>query len=76
MKKIIYILLMMILALSSCTKDLFDKQPLDIISDVVVWSDPTLIDAYLTQCYDELGFINDMAYREKNVAYSRGPIWF
>jgi len=76
MKKIIYILLMMILALSSCTKDLLDKQPLDIISDVVVWSDPTLIDAYLTQCYDEMGFINDMAYREKDVAYSKGPSWF
>lgn len=62
MKNILYILLMMTYALSSCNKDVLDKKPLDIISDAVVWSDPALIDAYLTQCYGDMRFINDMQY--------------
>lgn len=64
MKKIVYIVLFLIGLLSSCTKDVLDKNPLNIISDAVVWSDPILIDAYLTECYDEMGFINDIAYNE------------
>ncbi|MFO7853477.1 MAG: RagB/SusD family nutrient uptake outer membrane protein [Bacteroidota bacterium] len=73
MKKIIYIFLLVIIALSSCTKEVLEKKPLDIISDAVVWNDPVLIDAYLTQCYAEMGFINDMAYGGSPWA---GPAWF
>lgn len=69
MKKIIYIFSITILALSSCNKEVLNKQPLNIISDAVVWSDPALIDAYLDQCYSEMGFIGDMAY-------SGDPTWF
>lgn len=42
--------------LCSCTESFLDKQPLDIISDAVVWNDEALIDAYLTQCYAEMYF--------------------
>jgi len=70
MKKVINIFLMMtLMVLSSCNKEVLDKNPLDIISDDVVWNDPILIDAYLTQCYSEMGFINDMAY-------GSGTSWF
>jgi len=61
MKKIIAILPILLLLFSSCEKVL-DKQPLDIISDAVVWSDPVLIDAYLNQCYAEMGFYHEMPY--------------
>lgn len=36
---------------SSCENDLLDKQPLDIISDKSLWSDPALIEAYISQQY-------------------------
>lgn len=62
MKKIIYGLMVMILSLTSCTDDVLDKQPLDMISDAVVWNDPALIDAYLANVYNEMGFIMEMDY--------------
>ena len=62
MKKTSYIFLLVTLSLTACNDDVLEKIPLNIISDEFVWSDPALIDAYLTQCYDEIGFINDIAY--------------
>lgn len=55
MKKIIiFFLSATLFSLISCQKDVLDKLPLDIISDGVVWSDPALIDAYLTQTYAQM----------------------
>lgn len=51
MKKTIYICLILTLAAGACNKNVLDKAPLDIISDNVVWSDPALVDAFLTECY-------------------------
>jgi hypothetical protein len=51
MKKIFNIFLVGALTLTACNEDVLDKQPLDIISDNVVWTDPSLVDAYLTQAY-------------------------
>ncbi len=63
MKNIAYIFLLMLAnALSSCNKDVLEKEPLNIISDAVVWNDPVLINAYLAQCYSEMGFINDIEF--------------
>lgn len=53
MKIVIQILLIAFIVNASCKKDVLDKVPLDIISDDVVWKDPALVDAYLTQCYAE-----------------------
>jgi len=39
-------------AMISC--DILDKKPLDMISDDVVWDDPTLVDAYMTAQYAEM----------------------
>mgnify|MGYP006290384143 CR=1 FL=1 len=54
MKKYINIFLICILFFTSCEKDILDREPLDIISDAIVWSDPLLIDAYLTEIYAEM----------------------
>ncbi len=61
MKKIIAYLPILLLLFSSC-EDVLEKQPLDIISDAVVWSDPVLINAYLNECYAEMGFYHEMPY--------------
>lgn len=54
MKNILYLFIFVLMFMSSCKKDVLDKKPLDIISDNVVWSDPALIDAYLTQLYAQV----------------------
>lgn len=41
------------MVLSSCSENVLDKVPLDIISDNTVWNDASLADAYLTECYAE-----------------------
>jgi starch-binding outer membrane protein, SusD/RagB family len=51
MKKIIYLLLVVLLAFTACQDEILDKQPLDLITDVTVWNDPVLIDAFLTMQY-------------------------
>lgn len=38
----------------SCVNDVLDKQPLDIISEAVVWDDPNLVDAYLINKYENM----------------------
>lgn len=63
MKKILYILItaLTIITTSTSCEDVLDKKPLNIISDAVVWSDETLIDAYLTEIYGEMVFfVNDL----------------
>ena len=50
MKKIIC-LFIVALVVTSC-EDVLDKQPLDMITDAVVWNDPVLIDAFLTMQYN------------------------
>jgi len=53
-KKAIHIFIISVLMLTSCKKDVLDKVPLDIVSDAVLWGDPILVDAYLTQIYAEM----------------------
>jgi len=65
MKNIIKVLIsFLVIATISCTDDILNKEPLDLISDAAVWDDPILIDAYLAYCYDKVGFINDIKYVE------------
>lgn len=51
MKKLTYLLLVVLLAATSCTKEVLNKQPLNVITDLNVWNDPVLIDAFLTMQY-------------------------
>ena len=50
-------LLFSISVLLACNETVLDKQPLDIMSDSNVWSDKTLVNAYLTQMYYEMYFL-------------------
>ena len=56
MKKILYFSPLIIglfstLMITSCSDDILDKQPLDIISEKALWSDPTLVESYIAQQY-------------------------
>lgn len=51
MKKLTFVLFLTALCAASCKQELLDKQPLDIISDAVLWQDPVLIEAYLAEQY-------------------------
>ncbi len=52
MKKIKYLFLIILIpVVSSCTKEILDKKPLDIISDEDVWNNVNLTEAYLAECY-------------------------
>jgi hypothetical protein len=54
-KKIFYLIFAGLLSLTpSCVNDVLDKEPLDIISDAVVWDDPTLVDAYIVSVYGRM----------------------
>ena len=61
MRKLFICIMTLSLGFSSCKKVL-DKQPLDTITDAVLWSDPALIDDYLNQCYSEMRFYFEMPY--------------
>lgn len=56
MKKLnkIIIGMMVLVSFASCSKELLDKKPLDIITNDVVWGDQALIDAYLTGAYSSM----------------------
>ena len=83
MKKILFIFCIGLISFTSCKKDVLDKRPLDLITDAVVWNDPALIDAYLTQLYAQTaiftnespsynnGFQGDWLGGEQ----SGGPFW-
>ena len=73
MKKIHIILISILCGLSSCTSVL-DKEPLDIISDDVLWNDPVLIDNYLLQCYAEMCFFNEMPYGATQDPDTQNPL--
>lgn len=60
MKRIIlFIVLVCVGAFTSCNKDVLNKRPLSIISDADVFTDPALINAYLTQVYSEMTFLGN-----------------
>lgn len=76
MKKriLLSIITVFVILLSSCQEDVLDKQPLDIISDAMVWNDPDLINAYLTQTY-----ANTYVFTQEcsdNQVYGRSDVWF
>lgn len=56
MKNKVYLILLISFITFSC-EDYLDKEPLDLITDPVVWQDPALISAYLADLYDRVDFI-------------------
>ncbi|PGH39723.1 MAG: RagB/SusD family nutrient uptake outer membrane protein [Candidatus Nephrothrix sp. EaCA] len=57
MKKVLFIIAIHFALLSSCNKEVLNKQPLDIVSDANVWKEPALINAYLTHIYYNMPFL-------------------
>lgn len=57
MKNIFYLsfTILSLIGFSSC-EDVLDKEPLDIISDSVVWDDEALVEAYMVQVYSQIQF--------------------
>jgi starch-binding outer membrane protein, SusD/RagB family len=55
MKKTIYVIILMVFTMVSC-EDVFDRQPLDKISDAIVWNDPVMLRAYLSDVYSRMPF--------------------
>lgn len=58
MKKIKFhgmLTVLFIVMLTSC--DILDKKPLDMISDDIVWDDPTLVDAYMASQYANMSIL-------------------
>lgn len=59
---------MTLFSVMACQDDILDKEPLDIISEAVVWSDQSLVDAYLAhQYYNTPVMVND-APSAKNIS--------
>ncbi|MGV8096844.1 MAG: RagB/SusD family nutrient uptake outer membrane protein [Mangrovibacterium sp.] len=61
MKRIALFSMIISVFFTSC-EDVLEKQPLNVISDATLWSDPVLMDDYLNQCYSEMRFFFDMPY--------------
>ncbi|WP_430813816.1 RagB/SusD family nutrient uptake outer membrane protein [Carboxylicivirga sp. RSCT41] len=69
----IFLFIISIHILTSC-EDILDKQPLDIMSDAVVWEDEVLIDAYLTEQYAQMYvFSNETGGDDHS---GNGELWF
>lgn len=75
MRKLALIIFISAFIFTSC-EEVLDKQPLDIISDATLWSDPVLIDDYLNQCYAEMTFAWETQYGGTNKAEEGLYTWF
>lgn len=79
MKKLIYIIVGTAVLMSSCQKEVLDKEPLDVISDAAVFEDEVLIDAYLASVYIEMTMlINETptpSIRKYTWEQDQGTLW-
>lgn len=62
MKKLLYIVIASLIGLPGCNVDVLEKKPLDVISDLSLWQDPALIDAYMADVYSDMVFLGEMEY--------------
>lgn len=70
MKKLIYIVIASLIGLPACNVDVLEKKPLDVISDLQLWQDAALIDAYMADVYRDMVFLGDMEYGGSRVGFS------
>ena len=75
MKKNLYILLTGLFTLTACAKNLLDKEPLDVVSDAVVWNDQVLIDAYLTNVYLQMPILTNECAYTRHQDFHHGETW-
>ena len=72
MKKLLYTLVFASLVFSSCDSVL-DREPLDIISDNIVWDDPVLVDGFILDVYSHMYFMYndyDTSQDQRNDIYT------
>lgn len=55
-KKLLLALFFTSIFFASCKRDLLDLKPLDSVSDVDVWNDPNLVQAFINRRYDQVGW--------------------
>ncbi|MGC4234957.1 MAG: RagB/SusD family nutrient uptake outer membrane protein [Niabella sp.] len=72
MKSITLFIVILLAGNFGCTKFL-DKEPLDIISDAVVWEDPALVDAYLADLYARVDFIEIRGNTDEQTSFAMVP---
>ena len=70
----IALITLFVMLFSSCEKDVLDKKPQDIITSALVWDDPDLIDAYLTEAYAETYVFTQEC--SDNEPFGRSDMWF
>lgn len=58
MKKYIGTIITLFTLFFSCEEGLLDREPLDIISDAVVWDDPILVEAFVADVYKTLPYMH------------------
>lgn len=76
MKKIL-ITVCSAMLLSSCARDLMDREPLDIITAAKVWNDASLTEAYLTEAYTRTSiFTSESEYQDRNEMAPNGQMHF
>jgi hypothetical protein len=52
-----YLIIVLLLITWSCSEEILDRQPLDVMTENVVWTDPALISSYLNGIYAEVPFV-------------------
>ncbi|MAX23671.1 MAG: RagB/SusD family nutrient uptake outer membrane protein [Phycisphaeraceae bacterium] len=74
MKNILYKILFAVMMIS-CSEEVLDKKPLDLITDIDVWQDEVLMDSYLTNAYLKMYILkNETPY--SSTAGSTAVDWF
>lgn len=69
MKSAKYLAIIAFLGFQSC-ESFLDKEPLDIVSDAVVWEDPALVNAYLADLYFRTDFIELRGNRDEQTSFA------
>src|ERR1035441_8420130 len=70
MKKIILLIILVPIFFLSCTKDVLNKPPLNLITDDAVWNDQNLIDAYLSSAFVKTPvLLNECPNRDNYIWY-------
>lgn len=52
-----YLIIILFLTNWSCSEEILDRQPLDVMTENVVWTDPALISSYLNEIYRDVPFV-------------------
>lgn len=72
MRKILYFIFIVTVALSSCSDNILDKRPLDKFSELDVWADGNLADGFILDIYGKV--VRDMYANQRTDGYTDNEI--